>query len=124
MQSNRSLRGFTLLEVLVAAAVVLAIGLLAILTAFSMATRATGASTNDTLLPMLAEQKLAEVRATPRDELVAETSEGDFGEKYPGYTWEMKVSPPDDLHVVRVELTIHALEMGRTRDVRFATDIF
>jgi general secretion pathway protein I len=123
LRSERSLRGFTLLEVLVAT-VVLAVGLLAILTAFSMATRATGASTNDTLIPMLAEQKLAEVRAMPRDDLLAETSEGDFGEEYPGYTWDLEVSPPDDLHVIRVELTIHAAEMGRKRDVKFATDIF
>jgi len=123
LQNKRSLQGFTLLEVLVAA-VVLAVGLVAILTAFSMATRATGASTNDTLVPMLAEQKLAEVRALPRDELLSETSEGDFGEEYPGYTWDLQVSPPDDLHVIRVALTIHAMEMGRKRDVRFATDIF
>jgi Tfp pilus assembly protein PilV len=106
------------------ATVVLAMGLLAALTVFSLATRATGASTNDTLLPMLAAQKLAEVRGLPRDELIAETSEGDFGEDYPGYTWELTISPPDDLHVVRVELTIQAMEMGRKRDVKFATDIF
>jgi Tfp pilus assembly protein PilV len=112
-----------LLEVLVAT-VILAVGLVAGLTAFSMATRATGASANDTIVPMLAACKLAEVKATPRDELEAETSSGDFGDEYPGYTFDLTVSAPDDLHVVRVELTIHALEMGRKRDVEFATDIF
>jgi len=123
LRSRRRSPGFTLIEVLVAT-VILAIGLVAGLTAFSTATRATGASTNDTLVPLLAERKLAEVKAVPRDELKTETSTGDFGDEYPGYTFDLTVSPPDDLHVVRVELTIHALEMGRKRDIKFATDIF
>jgi general secretion pathway protein I len=123
LPTRRACQGFTLIEVLVAT-VVLAMGLLACLTAFSMATRATGASTNDTLVPMLAARMLAEVQAGPKEELETGTSRGDFGEQYPGYTWDLTVSPPDDLNVVRVQLTIHAPEMGHTRDIEFATDIF
>lgn len=123
MPTRSSSQGFTLIEVLIAT-LVLAMGLLAGLAAFSLATRATGASTNDTIVPMLAERKLAEVKLIPRDELEAGTSRGDFGGEYPGYSWVLVISPPDDLHVVRVELTIRAMEMGRRRDVKFATDIF
>ncbi len=123
MRASGAGRGFTLIEVLVAT-VVLAMGLLAALTAFSMATRATGASTNDTIVPMLAARVLADLQTTPKEELAAGTSEGDFGEEYPDYTWAVTISPPDDLNVVRVEVTIGAPEMGRRREVEFATDIF
>ena len=121
--ARRGRAGFTLVEVLVAT-VVLATGLLAGLAAFSIANRSSGASRNDTVVPMLAERKLSEVAATPRDDLVAGTSKGDFGEEFPTYTYDLKVSPEDDLHVVRVELVIHAKEMGGTRNVTYATALF
>jgi general secretion pathway protein I len=120
---RRGRAGFTLIEVLVAT-VVLATGLLAGLAAFSMATRASGASRNDTVVPMLAERKLAEVASVPRDELAAGRTMGDFGEEFPGYDWDLTISPEDDLHLIRVDLVIHAHEMGHTRDVTFATAIF
>ncbi len=116
-------RGFTLIEVLVAT-VILAIGLLAALSAFSMAARASGASRNDTIVPLLAEEKLAEVQTTPRDQLEPGESSGDFGDEYPGYSWEMQIAKPDELHRVRVDVIIHARQSGRTRDATFSTIIF
>ena len=121
--ARRGRAGFTLIEVLVAT-VVLATGLLAGLAAFSMANRASGASRNDTVVPMLAERKLAEVASVPRDELAPGATKGDFGAEFPSYSWDLTISPEDDLHVIRVELVIHALEMGHRRDVTFATAIF
>src|SRR5512140_2623628 len=94
-------QGFTLIEVLVAT-VILALGLIGALTAFSLASRASGASRNDTVLPMLAEQKLSELKTFPRDELKAGTYEGDFGEEHPGYTWSMTIGTPDERHVITV----------------------
>jgi len=116
-------RGFTLVEVLVATAVV-ALGLVGALTAFTMAGRVSGSSRNDTIIPLLAEQKLSELKALPRDELVAGQESGDFGQDYPGFSYEVTVSEPDDSNVVRVELVIHAREMGHAREVAYATDLF
>ena len=116
-------RGFTLIEVLVAT-VILALGFLGGLAAFSMATRATAASANDTSLPLLAQSKLAEVQAVPRDELVEGAFGGNFGEDHPGPTWEMTIHPPDARHVVRVDLIVRARQAGRLREETFSTAIF
>jgi general secretion pathway protein I len=123
MRGGRRTTGFTLVEVLVAT-VILAIGLLAGLTAFSMAARASGASRNDTVIPLLAEAKLAEVQTMSREDLAAGESHGDFGDSYPGYTWEMTISDYDEVHRARVDLTIRAPQSGRTRNETFSTIIF
>jgi general secretion pathway protein I len=115
--------GFTLVEVLVATAV-LAIGLLAALTAFSMAARVTGASTNDTVVSFLAHEKLAEIQLLGREQLAPGTTTGSFDPTYPDYSWELTVSRPSDLNVVNVDLTIYAPEGGKTRAFQFATAVF
>lgn len=119
-----SSRGFTLIEVLVAT-IILALGLLGALTTFSMASRATAASSRDTVICALAQERLAEVRALARvGRLPTGTSNGDFGERYPGYSWRVVVSEPDELHVRRVELTIYQERPGRDYEARFVTEIF
>jgi general secretion pathway protein I len=114
---------FTLVEVLVATAV-LAIGLFGALTAFSMASRAAGVSRNDTIVTFLAHEKLAQIQLLGADEVSMGPQEGDFGDEYPGYEWELSVQKPDDLNVVRVDLLIIAPEAGRTRETWFSTSVF
>ena len=111
------------MEVLVATAV-LATGLLAALTAFSMASRVTGASTNDTALALLAQQKLAEIQLLGRDGLTEGTTSGDFGPEFSDYVWELIVHQPDELNVIHVDLVISAPEAGRTRETWFSTAVF
>jgi len=115
--------GFTLVEVLVAAAV-LAIGLLAALTAFSMAARVTGASRNDTLVAFLAQQKLAEIQLLARSGRPAGTTAGDFGPQHPRCSWRLTVSGRDERNVTWVHLVISAPEAGRRRETHFSTAIF
>ncbi len=115
-------RGFTLVEVLIAT-VLVALGLVGVLTTFSVANRASMASRNDTLIPQLAEQKLSELRAMSWDELPG-TQSGDFGADYPGYSWDATVQQPDENNVLKVDLVIHTLEGGRKRDVEYATEFF
>jgi len=116
-------RGFTLVEVLVAT-LLLAIGLLGALTAFSMAARVTGASRNDTVLSMLAQQKLAEVQALGGAHIAEAETSGDFGPAHPEYQWELIVGEPDDRNLVDVDLIITAQESGKTRESRFSTTLF
>lgn len=119
----RARRAFTLVEVIVAT-VVLAIGLLGVLTAFSIATRVSAASTNDTILTCLAQEKLAEIRLLGKEELATVATSGDFSPNYPEYQWEMTVYSPDDYNVVRVDVLIKAPEFGRERATWFTTNVF
>ena len=115
--------GFTLVEVLVAT-VILALGLLGALTAFSIASRATGASTNDTMLAFLAHEKLAEIQLLDVEQLNLRETSGDFGPEHPEYEWEMFVGNPDERNLVRVDLVIAAPEAGGRRETLFSTIVF
>lgn len=123
MSSTPRQRGFTLVEVLVAT-VVVAIGLLGVLTAFSMASRVTAVAQNDTVLSFLAQQRLAEIQLLGREYLPIGTAEGDFSPEFPDYLWRLTVHSPSVLNVQRVDLVISAPEAGRRRETQFSTAIF
>ncbi len=115
--------GFTLVEVLVATAV-LALGLVAALTAFSIASRVRAVSSNDTVVALLAQQKLAEVQVLGRAQLPAGTEQGDFGPEFSDYIWRLTVHEPNRLNVVPVDLMISTVEAGKERETRFTTQVF
>jgi prepilin-type N-terminal cleavage/methylation domain-containing protein len=119
----RGLPAFTLVEVLVATAV-LAIGLLGALTAFSMASRVSGIATNDTIVTLLAHEKLAEIQLLGPDGVPSGPQTGDFGPDYPGYRWRLFPQRPNQLNVVPVDLVIIAPEAGREREIWFSTNVF
>jgi|GEM_PF-4272395 len=120
---RKATSAFTLVEVLVATSL-LAIGLLGALTALSTASRVAGASTNDTTITLLAQEKLAEIQLLGADIVALDEAEGDFAPTHPDYGWRMIVESPDDRNVIRVDLFILAPEAGRTREVRFFTNVF
>ena len=104
--------GFTLLEVMVAMAI-LAIALVAVLNlqtqSISMANEARLATTAS----MLAQSKVAEIDS----EIVrAETSFGDFGEDFPNYRWEVTTTDTNFKYLEKIDLTVTWKEAVLTRE--------
>ena len=84
--NQRPVSGFTLLEVLIAMAI-MAIVLVSVYRMHSQTLTMTAASRFYTEAPMLAQSKLSQLEANA-SELIAGNS-GDFGEQFPGYTWRI-----------------------------------
>ena len=78
--------GFTLLEVLIAMAI-MAIVLAGVYRMQFQTLSMTAASRFYTEAPLLAQDKLSQLEANP-SELIAGDS-GDFGEQFPGYSWKV-----------------------------------
>ena len=81
--------GFTLLEVMVAMAV-MAIVLLSVFRMHSQTLTMTQAARFYTQAPLLAQKKMTEVTRALSDGFASDS--GDFGEDYPGYTWQLSRS--------------------------------
>ncbi len=106
-------KGFTLLEVLLAT-VILAGGLLIVLQAINRSIRGVALSRQYTIASLLAQQKLAELEAGL---LSAGETEGDFGEEYPDYLWEISVMGRGELDVDLEEVTLVVSWAGRSLSV-------
>lgn len=81
--------GFTFLEVMVALTIV-AIVLVSVYRLQSQTIELNIHSRFDTIAPMLAQQRLSKTLLDLED---ATSDSGDFGKDYPGYTWQVSVSP-------------------------------
>ena len=80
------LTGFTLLEVMIAVAVI-AIAFVAVLGAQSRGLTLTDESRFNTTAALLAQSKMAEIQASGVNATLSRS--GDFGEAFPEYTWEL-----------------------------------
>ena len=80
--------GFTLLEVMVAMAII-AIALTAVLGSQSQSVSLASEAKFNTTAPLLAQSKIAEVEVAEENDLTGDS--GDFGEDFPGYTWELSM---------------------------------
>jgi general secretion pathway protein I len=96
--------GFTLLEVCVAVFVI-AIVLLAVYRLQSQTLLMNYSARFYTTAPLLAQMKLAEIDATGLEDIIDES--GDFGQEFPGYTWEMGT---DEVDTEALEKTAEALK--------------
>ncbi|UCF56399.1 MAG: prepilin-type N-terminal cleavage/methylation domain-containing protein [Deltaproteobacteria bacterium] len=102
--------GFTLLEVMVAIAII-AIALTAVLGSQSQSVSLASEARFDTTAALLAQSKMAEIHIEDLEDL--STDSGDFGEDFPGYTWQLSVSDvmfdrPENVsdHLKQIDLTI------------------
>jgi len=85
--------GFILLEVLVSI-LILSIGLVAVLGAFSSSTKIIAQTRRFSEAVQLAEQKIFEIQTTPMENWQNRDS-GDFGDQYPEYSWEYEIEEFD-----------------------------
>jgi len=107
--STRSCKtaGFTLLEVMVAVAI-LAIALVAILKSSAQSLDVLGASQRGTTATLLAASKLAEVEAAGVEQW--NDYQGDFGDEYADFSWEIDTEPISVEGLYRVVVTVKSRE--------------
>ena len=119
--------GFTLLEVMVAVAI-MAIALTAVLGSQSQSVSLAGEARFSTTAPLLAQSKMAQLQVENMDDLT--DGEGDFGEEFPGYFWKMELhdvalESPEDVsdYLKRIDLEVFwgedAVYRFRLRQYRF-----
>jgi general secretion pathway protein I len=87
---ERAWRGFTLLEVMIAIAI-LAISLTAVLRLQGMSAGMAGRVKFETVAPLLAQAKMSEAMSVKSEELASD--QGDFGDDWPEFTWKLEVEP-------------------------------
>jgi general secretion pathway protein I len=85
---ERSKRGFTLLEIMVALAMI-AIVLVAVYRMQAQTISMNIIGRFQTIAPFLAQQVMADIETTPADELF--DGSGDFGASFPNLTWSVTV---------------------------------
>ncbi len=82
-------RGFTLLEVMIAVALI-AVALVTLLGSQSQSVSFANSAKFETMAALLAQSKMSEITIQDADSLSSDR--GDFGDDYPGYAWEATVS--------------------------------
>ena len=118
-RSNRRLRGFTVIEMIVAT-VLLAIGVVASLTAISSATKTTKVADDYTTATLLAQQQLATIE-TQLESLTGGTQNGDFGDNYRGFKWEQNTETTDYPNLYRVTLTVNWGQGAKPNSLQIVT---
>ena len=88
MMKNLSNKGFTLLEVMIAVAII-AIALTTLLGSQSQSVSFANSAKFETMAALLAQSKMSEIGMQEKKTLSSES--GDFGDDYPGYAWEVTV---------------------------------
>ncbi|MCK5243730.1 MAG: type II secretion system minor pseudopilin GspI [Desulfobacterales bacterium] len=104
--------GFTLLEVMVAIAI-LAIALVAVLRSQAHTVFVAGEARLSTTASLLAQSKLAEIESNRED-----STQGDFGEDFPNYSWETSIRKTELKQLREVILTIKWQEQSLTREYK------
>lgn len=96
-------KGFTLLEVMLAMAI-LAIALVAVFQSQSQSISMAGQARFATTASLLAQSKMAEVETMDPGEINADS--GDFGDDFPDYSWKVDVTETQVENVKKIEVTV------------------
>lgn len=89
----RSCRGFTLLEIMVAVAV-MAIVLVSVYKLHAQTIFMSASARFYSTAPLLAQRKIAEIEAFPNSRQLS--ASGDFGDQFPGYSWSAGIDAVGD----------------------------
>jgi general secretion pathway protein I len=89
MTKKITIKGFTLLEVMIAVALI-AVALVTLLGSQSQSVSYANSAKFETMAALLAQSKMSEILIQDAGALSGDS--GDFGEDYQGYAWEAKVS--------------------------------
>ncbi len=112
-------RGFTLVEMIVAA-FILSVAVVAATTAFSTVTRVNGKAEVMQTSGLLANQHFAEL-AQQSDSLSGGDQQGDFGSGFLGYRWQRTVEATDYPNLFKITLTISWGGSGRPQQYEYTT---
>ena len=82
-------KGFTLLEIMIAVAII-AIALTTLLGSQSQSVSFANSAQFETMAALLAQSKMSEL--VIEDSFSLSSNNGDFGDDFPGYTWEAEVN--------------------------------
>lgn len=96
-------KGFTLMEVMVAMAI-LAIALVSVLQLQSHSISMASDSRFMTTAPLLAQGKMVEIETKPL--LTNQNDSGDFGSDYPQYGWNLQISDTQLPQFKKIEITV------------------
>jgi general secretion pathway protein I len=104
-----SLPGFTLLEILVAMAI-LSMVLLAVYRLQAQSISATRSARFQAVAPLLARQKLADLERLARNGPLSDA--GDFGEQHPGFTWQATVERVSSERLGEVGVDLRRIDLA------------
>ena len=117
-QLRRALNGFTLLEVMIALAI-LSLVAVAFLRAQGSSVHLVDESVQISLATLLAKEKMAELESNGFPEPGKTSGEG--GEDFPIYHWEQVVSPTEILNLRKAVVRILWMEGTRERSLELTT---
>lgn len=100
---NRNTWGFTLLEVMLAVAI-LAIALVTVFYSQSQSVSMANKSRFATTAALLAQSRIAEIEAMASEDV--SFGSGDFGDDFPDYSWQVDVAETQIEYLEKVEVTV------------------
>ena len=96
-------RGFTLLEVMIAMAI-LATTLVVVFQSQSQSVSMAGRARFETTASLLAQSRMAEIEAANPENVVSDN--GDFGDDFPDYSWQVDVTETELESLKKIEVKV------------------
>jgi len=110
---RRRMAAVTLAEVLVSL-VVMGVGLVSVISAFSVCSRAVGIARGQVVAENFAASIVAQMRENPG--LLMSGDSGEVGPDYPGFTWKSELRESAEEGVLAVRVTVEWKSQGLRRD--------